>query len=123
MSGYLRHLEIDLKDEIFNWRSSPYNAMEDFEFSQLVWDVLTVIHEFDKYMSGDSLQEQYTNAKETFKKKWLNSEGHNETIKELVDISINDLRRGLYQIYNLKEIEETDVGGILDETFDARQPF
>ena len=45
--GHFEYLDSRLKEEIFGWTDKPENVFEDREISELVFDVLDLIHEFD----------------------------------------------------------------------------
>ena len=64
--GHFGYLDSRLKDEIFGWTDKPENVFEDREISELVFDVLDLIHEFDWYYSGDTDKETYLEAKAEF---------------------------------------------------------
>ncbi len=69
--GHFNYKDSDLKNEIFDWEDKASNQFEDPEISELVFDVLDLIHEYDWYVSGDTGRETYLKAKNAFKKKWL----------------------------------------------------
>lgn len=71
--GYFNYNDSFLKSEIFQYNSECWNALEDMEISQLVWDVLDLIHEFDWYKSADTSEETYKEAVRNFKRKWFKS--------------------------------------------------
>ena len=52
--GHFEYLDGRLKDEIFGYENKVKNVFEDREISELVFDVLDLIHEFDWYYSGDA---------------------------------------------------------------------
>lgn len=52
--GRFNYMDSSLMDEIFGYSEKPRDVFEDMEISQLVWDVLKLIHDFDWYASGDS---------------------------------------------------------------------
>ena len=82
--GHFNYKDSDLKNEIFDWEDKVTNQFEDLEISQLVFDVLELIHEYDWYISGDTGRENYLEAKRAFKKKWLR--GNNvDTLREIID--------------------------------------
>lgn len=93
-----------LKDEIFGWRDTPNNVFEDREISELVWDVLDLIHTYDWYASGDTCKETYLKEKATFKKKWFSNRGLR--VRTTVDKAIDDTRRELYETFGLSEEKE-----------------
>ena len=99
--GHFEYLDSRLKDEIFGWTDKPENVFEDREISELVFDVLDLIHEFDWYYSGDTGKETYLEAKAKFKKKWLGNKGIR--IKRIIDKALDDVRAELYETYGIEK--------------------
>ena len=108
--------------EIFTWDVTPcygmggknykiyskvarrMNPLEDFEISDLVFDVFCLLHSYDWYRSGDNMEETYRKDVEYFKEKWFKS-SRVERMKEYVDSAVSELRQNLLQI-----IGEQDAG-------------
>jgi len=63
------------------------NPMEDREVSEIVFDVLCLIHSLDWYKSGDTCESDYMDDVQWFKKKWFN-----RTDSDRVEDYKNDLR-------------------------------
>lgn len=106
--GHFDYKDMALKDEMFGWKDKPTNVLQDRELSELTFDLLDVIHEYDWYICGDTNEETYLKAKDKFKKKWLSNRGIN--VKRIVDDAVNDLRLELYESFlrsdnNAKEKE------------------
>ena len=80
----------NLKSEMFGWVDEPYDVMEDEEISELVWDVLNLIHDLDYYQSGDTCRETYIEAKKEFRRKWFGN--RDEGLVKIVDKKIERLR-------------------------------
>lgn len=99
--GHFNYIDSQLKSEIFGWSDKPRNVFEDKEISQLVWDVLDLIHEYDWYESGDTCEKDYFEAKNKFKDKWLKSD--NERCKRIIDETITELKEELYKTYGIGE--------------------
>ena len=97
--GHFEYLDSRLKDEIFGYEDKVKNVFEDREISELVFDMLDLIHEFDWYYSGDTGKETYLEAKAKFKKKWLSSRG--VRIKRTIDTAIDEVRAELYETYGI----------------------
>ena len=95
--GHFNYLDNSLKCEMFGWTDRPHNVLEDRELSELTWDLLEVIHEYDWYASGDTGKETYLKAKNEFKKKWLSNRGVN--VRRIVDEAVNDLKVELYETF------------------------
>ena len=108
--GYFDYKDSELLNSIFNYESKPYNALEDAEFSLLVWDVLQVIHTFDYYKSGDCGEERYLKAKDAFKKTWFGRGARKKIQKQIIDQKIEDLKQELYKTYDIREDIENEPG-------------
>lgn len=102
--GYFNYIDSNLKYEVFGWTNKPRNVFEDREISELVWDVLTLLHDYDWYKSGDTDEDTYIKAKNDFKKKWL---GNKETRhKKIIDQAVSELKEELYKTF----VPDRDVG-------------
>lgn len=99
--GRFDYADSRLKDEIFGWTDTPSNVFEDREISELVWDVLGLIHDFDWYASGDTRKETYLKAKAEFKKKWMSNRG--VRVRRIVDEAIQRTKDELYETFSLEE--------------------
>ena len=99
--GHFEYLDSRLKDEIFGYEDKLKNVFEDREISELVFDVLDLIHEFDWYYSGDTGKETYLKAKAEFKKKWLSNRG--VRIKRTIDTALDEVRAELYETYGIEK--------------------
>lgn len=104
--GKFSYLDGRLKDEIFGWEYKPLNVFEDREISELVWDVLNLIHAFDLYQSCDTVKEIYLKAKAEFKKKWMSNRG--VRIRRIVDEAVKQLKDELYETFGLEEEKQYD---------------
>lgn len=89
--GHFNYKDSDLKNEIFDWEDKPSNQFEDLEISELVFDVLDLIHEYDWYVSGDTGRENYLEAKRAFKKKWLRK-NNLDTLEKIIEGKIESTR-------------------------------
>ena len=98
--GHWNYQDSRLKNEIFDYSNTPWNALEDREISELVWDVLELLHDYDWYASGDTCKQSYLDAKTAFKKKWFSNRG--VRVKRTVDNAIDELRQELYETYCLE---------------------
>lgn len=101
--GRFNYNEVSLRDDIFGWTDQPGNVFEDREISELVWDVLNLIHDFDYYISGDTCEETYLKAKAAFKKKWFSNRG--VRVRRIVDEALAQTREELYKTFGLEESE------------------
>lgn len=66
--GRFNYADCNLKSEMFGWVDEPYNVMEDDEISELVWDVLNLIHDLDYYQSGDTAEKHISNQRKSLKR-------------------------------------------------------
>lgn len=99
--GRFLYMDSQLKTEIFGFSDEAWNAFEDREISELVWDVLNLIHAFDWYKSGDTCKETYLKAKIEFKKKWFSNRG--VRIRRIVDEALKQCKDELYETFSLEE--------------------
>ena len=99
--GRFNYTDSTLKSEIFGWTDIPRNVFEDREISELVWDVLGLIHDYDWYASGDTCEETYLKAKAEFKKKWFSNRG--VRIRRIVDDAIEECKNELYETFSLED--------------------
>jgi len=79
------------------------NPLEDREFSEMVFDMLCVLHSFDWYKSGDTSEEQYRDDLIKFKNKWLSRSPGARTKME-IDKSISELKDELYDMFGVESI-------------------
>ena len=94
-------MDIHLKSEIFGWSEKFSNVFEDREISELVWDVLDLIHDYDWYASGDTCEETYLKRKAAFKKKWL-SGNRDVRVRQIVDDALREAKEELYKTFALE---------------------
>ncbi len=99
--GRFDYIDSRLKDEIFGWSDKFRNVFEDREISELVWDVLDLIHDYDWYASGDTCKETYLKAKAKFKKKWFSNRG--VRVRQIVDTALKEAKDELYETFSLEE--------------------
>lgn len=92
-------MDASLKTEIFGWQDKPANVFEDVEISELVFDMLDLIHVYDWYASGDSGEEKYLTAKKEFKRKWLENRG--VRVRMIVDDAIEQCKNELYKTFGI----------------------
>lgn len=95
--GHFNYKDGDLKSEIFDYGDEPSNVFEDMEISNLVWDVLTLIHDYDWYASGDTSPGDYHTAKKKFKEKWFKAD-RSERLTKIIDEKLDDVREELKAI-------------------------
>ena len=107
--GRFDYKDSSLKNEIYGWTDKPINVFEDREISELVWDVLDLIHDFDWYASGDTCKETYLKAKADFKKKWFSNRG--VRVRRIVDDAIQQCKTELYETFGFNDDHPTEKGG------------
>ena len=78
--GHFNYQDKQLKNVMFGYNHEYKNPLEDREISNLVFDVLTLLHVFDYYISGDTGEENYIKAKDEFKKKWLRNKNYSQEV-------------------------------------------
>lgn len=106
--GHFGYVDSQLKTEIFGWSEKPSNVFQDREISELVWDVLNLIHDFDWYMSGDTCKEKYLESKKRFKKKWLSNRG--VRVRRIVDNALKQCKDELYETFCFDDGTKMDGG-------------
>ena len=104
--GRFDYADSRLKSEIFRWADKPYNVFEDREISELVWDVLDLIHDYDWYASGDTCKETYLKKKFAFKSKWFSNRGLR--VRRIVDDAIQETKQELYETFGIEEASHND---------------
>lgn len=108
--GRFDYKDCSLKSEIYGWADEPSNVFEDREISELVWDVLDLIHDFDLYASGDKGKEAYLEAKSKFKKKWFSN--RSVRIRSIVDDAIQQCKNELYETFGFDDNHLTEKGSV-----------
>lgn len=104
--GHFCYKDSSLKDEMFGWTDEPHNVLEDREISELAWDLLNLIHDYDWYKSGDTCKETYLKAKTKFKQKWLSNRG--VRVRRIVDEAVAELKSELYETYGISGVQEDE---------------
>ena len=99
--GRFDYIDSRLKDEIFGWSEKFSNVFEDREISELVWDVLDLIHDYDWYASGDTCEETYLKRKAAFKKKWLGG-NRDVRVRQIVDDALREAKEELYKTFAME---------------------
>lgn len=107
--GHFSYLDNTLKMEIFGWTDEPRNVFEDREISELVWDILNLVHDYDWYKSGDTCKETYLKAKAEFKKKWFSNRG--VRVRKIVDDAIEQCKNELYDTFGFDNADQNEKSG------------
>ncbi len=102
------NVDYDMGDDDY-WESVKgarrSNPMEDKQLSELVFDVLCLIHSVDWYLSDDTCEETYRKDVTFFKKKWLKVKPDDLTKAE-IDKSVQEFREEMYKTFGLIGAEE-----------------
>lgn len=103
--------------ELFGWGFSPdygdegfaqskdaarVNPLEDLELSEMLWDLLCVLHSYDWYASGDTCEETYRKDVKRFKTKWL-GRTRDDRIKAACDRLLDAAKDELYRTFGVKD--------------------
>lgn len=80
------------------------NALNDFELSTLVYDVLCLLHTYDYVYAGDYDNEELQEQVAAFKKKWLKTPRKTQ-MKETIDACMECLKDDLYASF-LSDIKQ-----------------
>ena len=97
--GHFDYQDRQLKNDMFGYDHEYKNPLEDREISNLVFDVLTLLHVFDCYKSGDTGEENYIKAKDEFKKKWLRNKNYaREVLTKIICEETENLKNELLKM-------------------------
>lgn len=99
--GHFNYLDSSLKNEMFGWSDKFHNVLDDRELSELVWDILDLLHDYDWYISGDTGEDSWIGARKEFKDKWLNAE-RKDMVKRMIDDAVEECRKELYRTYDVE---------------------
>lgn len=99
--GYFEYKDEELKYSLFGWTDKYKNIFEDREISELVWDVLALLHEYDWYKSGDNGRDTYLEAKRSFKKKWFAPDTASDRKKHYIDEVLSEAKQELYSTFDI----------------------
>jgi hypothetical protein len=109
--GHWNYQNDSLANEIFGWCCSPdygqdgfkqaaiakkYNPLEDKVLSEMLWDMLCVLHSYDWYACSDTCEETYRKDVDYFKKKWLKIP-EKELARREIDAALEETRQELYK--------------------------
>ena len=102
--GYFDYRDSSLKYDIFGYGNTMTNVFEDYEISELIWDMFDLIHDFDWYKSGDTYKSDYITSKQKFKDKWLNND--EDRVKRIIDTTIEKTKQELYETYGVRGVDD-----------------
>lgn len=98
--GRFNYKQYDLAEEIFGYRlhvdygeegfsqapqAARMNPLHDVEMSEMLWDMICVVHSYDWWASGDNGEERYRADVKHFKEKWLGKTPTQRTNKMIQD--------------------------------------
>ena len=109
--GVFGYSDIHAKNEIFGYDNKFSNIFEDREISELIFDVFDLIHDYDRYASGDTGEDTYLKAKAEFKRKWLKRD--DERVKRVIDTAIDEVRKELYKTYDVSQMDLVNDSQVL----------
>lgn len=78
------------------------DPLEDREMSEMLWDMLCVLHSFDWYKSDDTSEDTYREDVKRFKEKWLNVTAE-ERVRRAVEDGCQELRNEIYRMFGVSE--------------------
>ena len=104
--GAWDYLDARLKEEIFgySWGNEKYdgrNVLEDRELSEMLYDMFTLLHDYDWYVSADTSEKKYLESKKKFKDKWLKNP--RVRVQRVIDSAVEDLKQELYKTYGIED--------------------
>lgn len=99
--GRFNYIDSQACSEIFGYRDDDVipNVFEDIEISELIYDVFSLIHEYDWYVSGDTSEYDYLESKQEFKEKWLKND--KERTQRIIDETIKNTKEELYKTFGV----------------------
>ena len=96
-----------LKDEIFPYscntslKARSINPLEDRVISELVYDILELIHVYDYYAAADTGEDTYRAAVKDFKDKWLSKKFDKKYCKDFVTQQYEQLYKEIMSDLNI----------------------
>lgn len=102
--GWFDYRDAQFKNDVFgySWSDEGWNGrdvLEDRELSEMLFDLLNLMHDFDWYKSADTGEEDYLKAKVGFKNKWLKNP--RIRVQRVIDSAVEDLRQEMYKTYGV----------------------
>ena len=113
--GHWNYKNDELAYEIFDWRLRPdygedgfsqsrlaatINPLEDAEMSEMLWDMLCVLHSYDWYACSDTCEETYREDVRRFKDKWL-GKPTKARVQRIADQELERVKEVLYKAFGL----------------------
>ena len=108
--GTFNYHNDSLKDEIFPFscntplKARNANPFGDRIVSEIVYDVLELIHAYDYYAASDIGEEAYRAAVKDFKDKWLSKKFDKKYCKEFVTQQYEQLYKNIMNDLNIEPI-------------------
>ena len=81
------------------------NPLKDRELSEMLFDLLYIVHQCDFYLSGDTGEDTYKEERDWFKAKWMKGD-RAQRLKGYVDALIGDVRQECYDMIDEKEASD-----------------
>lgn len=82
------------------------NRFEDKVISELIYDVMCLIHSYDWYASDDTSEETYREDVDFFKNKWL-KKLDKKYVQTLIDEELQATKEELYKAFSIeREVKE-----------------
>ena len=114
--GHWEYKNDSLAHEIFGWGMDPdygedgfsqsrlaatINPLEDAEMSEMLWDMLCVLHSYDWYACSDTCEETYRRDVKRFKEKWL-GKPTKARVQRIADHELERVKEVLYKTFGLE---------------------
>jgi hypothetical protein len=82
-------------------KAGRVNPLEDRVISEMLWDMMCLLHSYDWYRCGDTCEDTYRDDVAYFKKKWMQTPMEDIT-RRIVEDTMNDTKAELYKSFGLK---------------------
>lgn len=118
--GHWVYKNDSLAMDIFGWHLSPdcgkggfskapiarkSDPLEDKQLSEMLWDMLCILHSYDWYVCGDTCEKTYRDDVAYFKNKWLKTPSI-EIVKREIDAALDEVREDLHAAFGIKAGDE-----------------
>lgn len=104
--GHFDYKDSDLMYALFrvSWGSNPDkyhrgygDPAQDREVSELLFDILNLLHDLDWYLSGDTCEKTYKDKLKAFKKKWF-KESREKRLEDMIESELKNTKEYLLKI-------------------------
>ncbi len=109
--GHWEYKDYALSQEVFGYdidspkKARKANPLKDAELSELVYDILDILHSADYCFSGDTSRKEYQADVQKFKEKWLGKDAP-DRIKRNIDEELEIAKENLYESLGVEENAE-----------------